>query len=65
MIYKYLNFFGEKEILLEPERKLIIEESLPEVKGIIYVRAIIKKTPLVLEDLFENKDIKIYQKKKQ
>ena len=51
------NLFGEKEILLEPERKLIIEESLPEVKGIIYVRAIIKKTPLVLEDLFENKDI--------
>ena len=27
------------------------------MKGIIYVRAIIKKTPLVLEDLFENKGI--------
>ena len=51
------NLFGEEEILLEPERKLIIEESLPEVNGIIFVRAIIKKTPLVLEDLFENKEI--------
>ena len=51
------NVFGEKEILLEPERELIIEESLPEVNGIIYVRCIIKSTPLVLEDLIENQSV--------
>ena len=51
------NVCGEEEILLEPERKLIVEESLPEVNGIIFVRCSIKSTPLVLENLFKSQKI--------
>ena len=39
-----------KEILLEPERKFIIDNVLPEVSGIINVTCIILKTPIVLNN---------------
>ena len=45
------NICGEEEILLEPERKFIIKESLPEYNGIIYVRCSIEDTPIVLENI--------------
>ena len=45
------NICGEEEILLEPERKFVIKESLPEFNGIIYVRCSIQDTPVVLENL--------------
>ena len=35
---------------MEPERKFIVEESLPEIKGIIYVRILIKKSSIVLDN---------------
>ena len=46
------NICGENEILLEPERKFIIEESIPEINGIIYVRCLIKKTPIIFENSY-------------
>ena len=42
------NYFGEEEILLEPERKFYIEEIIPEVNGIIFVRGEFKETSLAL-----------------
>jgi len=42
------NYFGEKEILLEPERKFIIETVLPEINEIININCTILKTPLIL-----------------
>ena len=44
------NYFGEEEILLEPERKIFIEQSMPEVNEIIFITANILDTPLVLSD---------------
>ena len=52
------NICKEDEILLEPERKFLIEESLPEVNDIIYVRCFIRNSPIVLESFFKDIDIK-------
>ena len=49
------NVYNEEEILLEPEREIEVEESLPPLNNIIYVRCRIKKTPLVLEDILKQK----------
>jgi len=48
------NYYGEKEILLEPERKFIIDNVLPPLNEIINVTCNILKTPLILGD--ENKE---------
>ena len=45
------NVFNEEEILIEPERKIIVEESIPPINEIISVRCKIKKTPLVLKNI--------------
>jgi len=45
------NYFSENEILLEPERKFIVEQVLPPVNGIIYIRCDIQDNPLVLSDI--------------
>ena len=47
------NYYGEKEILLEPERKFIIDNVLPPLNEIINVTCNILKTPLILDE--ENK----------
>ena len=44
------NYYHEKEILLEPERKFIVTEILPPLNGIINIRCNISKTGLVLSD---------------
>ena len=49
------NVYGEEEILLEPEREIEVEESLPPLNNIIYVRCRIKQTPVVLEDILKQK----------
>ena len=49
------NIYNEEEILLEPEREILIEESIPPLNGVIYVRCRIKKTPLVLENIIKPK----------
>ena len=48
------NYFGENEILLEPERKFFVEEVMPPINGVIHIRCIYKDTPLVLPVLFNN-----------
>ena len=47
------NVYNEKEILLEPERKFIIEQVFPPINELIHVRCNIQKSNLVLN--FENK----------
>ena len=44
------NIFDENEILLEPERKFLIDEVKPEVNEIIDIRCEVLDTPLVLYD---------------
>jgi len=51
------NFFREKEILLEPERKFIVENVLPPLNEIISVTCKILKTPLILDDNGTNQNI--------
>ena len=47
------NYFGEKEILLEPERKFIVENALPPLNEIINVTCTILKSPMVLNNDLE------------
>ena len=44
------NYFNEKEILLEPERKFIIKNALPSINEIINITCKILKTPLILDN---------------
>ena len=46
---KLFNYFGEEEILLEPERQYVIDNALPPLNGIINITCSILKTPLVLD----------------
>ena len=48
------NYYNEKEILLEPERKYKIDEILPPINNIIHIRCDFQDTPLILN----NNDIK-------
>ena len=51
------NYFGEEEIILEPERKYQIDLILPPVNDIIHVNCKILTTPLVLDSNIEEKNI--------
>ena len=44
------NYFKEEEILLEPERKFIVDNVLPPLNEIININCRILKTPLVLDN---------------
>ena len=44
------NYFHEKEILLEPERKFIVDNVLPPLNGIINISCTILKSNLILSD---------------
>jgi hypothetical protein len=44
----FFNFYGEDEVLLEPERKIFIYEQQPEINDIINIRCKILDTPIVL-----------------
>ena len=44
------SFYGEKEIILEPERKYKIDIAMPEINGIINVICSILTTPIVLDN---------------
>ena len=50
------NVFNEEEILIEPERKIIIKESIPPVNDVIYVRCKVLESPLILENIFKQLD---------
>ena len=43
------NICREEEVLLEPERKFLIDEVIPPINDIIHVRCEILDTPLVLD----------------
>ena len=55
------NYYNEKEILLEPERKFIVDNVLPPLNGVINITCTILKTPLILsnyeEELNNNNEI--------
>ena len=51
------NVFNEEEILLEPERKLLIKESIPPINNVIYVRCKVLDTPLILENIFKQNKV--------
>ena len=51
------NYYGEKEILLEPERKFIVESVLPPLNEIINVICNILNTPLILDNIGLEKNI--------
>jgi len=55
------NFHDENEILLEPETQFKVEESIPELNGIIDITCEIKKTPLIL-DFISNNEIELESK---
>ena len=60
------NTYNENEILLEPERKLLVKETKPPVSNILYTRCKILETPLVLENIIQPNyiitiDSKIFQ----
>ena len=44
------NYFGEKEILLEPERKFVVDNVLPPLNEITHIHCKLLKTPLVLDN---------------
>ena len=44
------NYYNEKEILLEPERKIKVDSVLPAVNDIINITCTILKTPLILSN---------------
>lgn len=45
----FFNYFGEEEIILEPERKYILDNVSPPLNDIITVSCKIVTTPLILE----------------
>ena len=51
------NVFNEEEILLEPERKLMIKESIPPINNVIYVRSKVLDTPPILENIFKQNKV--------
>ena len=50
------NFYNEEEILLEPERKIFIENVFPDVNDIISVTCEVKDTPIILAHLIKEKN---------
>ena len=53
------NYFGEAEILLEPERKFSIDNVIPDVNDIINITSTILTTPLILDKNSNESDINI------
>ena len=49
------NCYNEKEILLEPERKFIIDDILPPINGIINIRCTVLNSNLILTDTYYKK----------
>ena len=51
------NYFNEKEIILEPERKYIVDDIMSENDiDIAYIHCEMKKTPLILENIKSTKN---------
>lgn len=52
--YYYPN---EGEVLIEPERKILVDNVLPSQNGIINITCTIIKNPLVLKNIITNKEL--------
>ncbi len=48
------NYYNEKEILIEPERKYKIDEVIPPINDIIHIRCDIQDNPLILSENLDN-----------
>ena len=48
------NYYNEKEILIEPERKYKIDEVIPPINEIIHIRCDIQDNPLILNENLVN-----------
>ena len=64
------NFFHEEEVLLEPEKKFIVDQVFPPLNEVIHIRCNIQKSPLVLnfdniKDDINNSKYDIIQKLRQ
>ena len=55
------NYYNEKEILLEPERKYKIDEILPPINNIIHIRCDFQDTPLILNMTLKVKKVVMIQ----
>ena len=49
------NYYNRKEILIEPESKFIIEEIIPSINEIIYIRCNLENNPnqIILNDIIK------------
>ena len=54
------NYYNEKEILIEPERKFKVDEIIPPFNEIIHIRCDMQDSPLVIEENFDNINSKIF-----
>ena len=56
------NYYNRKEILIEPESKFIIEEIIPSINEIIYIKCNLENNPnqIILNDIINNYSIKRY-----
>ena len=45
------NYYGEEEILIEPERMFIVDEVIPTINDLIFIRCKIQNTPIILLDV--------------
>ena len=59
------NYYKEKEILLEPERKYVIKMVIPPINKITHIICKILKSPLVLDNIGKNIYDKIQKEKKE
>ena len=50
------NYFGEEEVLLEPERKIKIDLVMPPVNDLIHIICQVVDTPLVLPEIHGNEN---------
>ena len=58
------NSYKEKEIILEPEKKYVIEKVIPPINEITFINCKILKSPLVLDNIGINIYDKIQKEKK-
>ena len=55
-----LNYYNEKEILIEPERKFKIDEVIPPINNIIRIRWDLEDNDLILNDIVLKLNYQIY-----
>ena len=54
------NYYDEEEILLEPEKKILIDNVIPDINDITIINCEIKNTPVLLKELDDPIKINCY-----